>query len=673
MEKLKRYDLNCNIFDVYSYDGLSMQELLCQFYTKINECVDFSNSTLDLCEWLVNEGLKQEVAIKLTNWLNDGTLENLINVTLFENLNKKIDNVSSQLAHNMKVRVNVALLGLFSDTGEDVSEKIQSIIDDNNRLYFPKGKYIISKPIMLHSDIDILFDDNCEIFLKDLSRCIMFDTNSAIKYKNITIAGGIINGNDYGQGVQSGEGLFNFSNAFRFYNVDNLRVENITITDVRGHCIQHWNCNYVDFENIKFFQNYDNINRPYGGSRRDGITGGSSNDTFKNISGFTDDDMIAILSGVEWGGVQVGNIENIFIENVNCNEKSNPQMNRNQPTRSAIRIACANGYATKNVYIKKVTGNFAVSPIRLGGYDDYTKGNLSNINIDNINNINISNLGDFYDERGLIMIEKCKCDKLTIKNCDILTNYEFKGTLLFSQNCSVDSLLLENIKYNHNNTGSNLDKSTLIKDRADSLSIESTPFIKKLYFNNVNYNANHEMLFYRRQAVRIDESSLPVTHIYGQNLIYNEDVCLDTTSTRISINSYDININSYSLLLNQKNNYKWSYNNHKQFINNDEWFCLNKSKINVNDYYNFTSRDSLLLVTPKSNVNIRIKENQNDKFPVGFSLKIRRVDKDDNLKAPYLRMTSDCILTENKTEVYIEINKTYTLTYLGNSKWILDI
>ena len=99
INELKPYDLNCNIFDVYSYDGLSMQELLCQFFTKINECIKTSNETIDLAEWLVNEGLKQEVATKLTNWLNDGTLENLIDVTLFENLNNKIDNVSSQLNH----------------------------------------------------------------------------------------------------------------------------------------------------------------------------------------------------------------------------------------------------------------------------------------------------------------------------------------------------------------------------------------------------------------------------------------------------------------------------------------------------------------------------------------------------------------------------------------------
>ena len=35
INEIKPQDLNCNVFDVYSYDGLSMQELLCQFFTKI--------------------------------------------------------------------------------------------------------------------------------------------------------------------------------------------------------------------------------------------------------------------------------------------------------------------------------------------------------------------------------------------------------------------------------------------------------------------------------------------------------------------------------------------------------------------------------------------------------------------------------------------------------------
>ena len=101
INELKPYDLNCNIFDVYSYDGLSMQDLLCQFFTKINECVKTSNETIDLSEWLVNEGLAIEVVNKLMMWLEDGTLENLINVNLFNTLNTKIENINSQLSEKV--------------------------------------------------------------------------------------------------------------------------------------------------------------------------------------------------------------------------------------------------------------------------------------------------------------------------------------------------------------------------------------------------------------------------------------------------------------------------------------------------------------------------------------------------------------------------------------------
>ena len=143
INELEPYDLNCNIFDVYSYDGLSMQELLCQFFTKINECVKTSNETIDLAKWLVNEGLKQEVALKLTTWLNDGTLENIINVTLFENLNKKVDNVSSQVDGITLSSVNYGLSKahkLIADAYNN-NEKVQYfMVGDSIRN--ANGKYI---------------------------------------------------------------------------------------------------------------------------------------------------------------------------------------------------------------------------------------------------------------------------------------------------------------------------------------------------------------------------------------------------------------------------------------------------------------------------------------------------------------------------------------------------
>lgn len=101
LKELKPVDLNCNVFDVYNYNGLSMQDLLSQFFTKINECVGVSNSTLELAQWLVNEGLSQEVTEKLLLWYEDGTLENIINESLFENLNNKVDSNKSELENKI--------------------------------------------------------------------------------------------------------------------------------------------------------------------------------------------------------------------------------------------------------------------------------------------------------------------------------------------------------------------------------------------------------------------------------------------------------------------------------------------------------------------------------------------------------------------------------------------
>ena len=128
LSELKSVDLNCNVFDVYTYDGLSMQELLCQFFTKINECIKVSNETIDLASWLVNEGLKIEVVNKLMLWLEDGTLENLINVNLFNTLNNKIDNIGKQI----------------HPSGGDDTKAIQDAINNYNNVLLCEGEFILS-------------------------------------------------------------------------------------------------------------------------------------------------------------------------------------------------------------------------------------------------------------------------------------------------------------------------------------------------------------------------------------------------------------------------------------------------------------------------------------------------------------------------------------------------
>lgn len=130
LEELKPYQLNCNVFDVYSYNGLTMQDLLCQFFTKINECITVSNETIDLAKWLVNEGLEIEVVKKLMIWLEDGTLENIINVNIFNTLNEKINGLSSRLEHIAKY-ADIPMYNLGHITNDiGVTKGIQTVLDE---------------------------------------------------------------------------------------------------------------------------------------------------------------------------------------------------------------------------------------------------------------------------------------------------------------------------------------------------------------------------------------------------------------------------------------------------------------------------------------------------------------------------------------------------------------
>lgn len=73
---------------VYDFSEMTNEELRCKFFQKLQECIELCNNTSDILDWLKNEGLEKEVKDLLNIWLEDGTLENLINI---DKLNKKLD------------------------------------------------------------------------------------------------------------------------------------------------------------------------------------------------------------------------------------------------------------------------------------------------------------------------------------------------------------------------------------------------------------------------------------------------------------------------------------------------------------------------------------------------------------------------------------------------------
>lgn len=77
---------------VYDFSEMTNEELRCKFFQKLEECIDLCNNISDVVEWLKNEGLEKEVVEKLNLWLEDGTLENLINIDKFNELKTELTN-----------------------------------------------------------------------------------------------------------------------------------------------------------------------------------------------------------------------------------------------------------------------------------------------------------------------------------------------------------------------------------------------------------------------------------------------------------------------------------------------------------------------------------------------------------------------------------------------------
>jgi len=208
LNELKQSDLNCSVFDVYNYNGLSMQELLCQFFTKINECIKVSNETIDLATWLVNEGLKEEVIEKLMLWLNDGTLEELINVSLFSNLNNKINSN------------NVLNISYNNDNVEDFGDFLNNINLNPNvdTLYFPKGTYNFSTTWYIQKNLNIIGDNAIFKGLETLTGSIKII--DAHNLDNISFKGIIFDSNNSGYSEVEGTS----TNCISIYNIENVDI-----------------------------------------------------------------------------------------------------------------------------------------------------------------------------------------------------------------------------------------------------------------------------------------------------------------------------------------------------------------------------------------------------------------------------------------------------------------
>lgn len=106
IDKIRNIGLDKLVTQVYDFDSLTTDELMCKFAQKINIIIEHLKYIDDRCynsdkaielklEYLLNEGLEEQVAKRLIVLVDNGTLGKLINETLLKNINDKVNNIEN--------------------------------------------------------------------------------------------------------------------------------------------------------------------------------------------------------------------------------------------------------------------------------------------------------------------------------------------------------------------------------------------------------------------------------------------------------------------------------------------------------------------------------------------------------------------------------------------------
>ena len=156
IDKIRNIGLDKLVTQVYDFDSLTTDELMCKFAQKINIIIEHLNYIDDRCynsdkameeklQYLLGQGLEEQVAKSLLESINNGTFGKLINETLLKDINDKVDNFKVEV-NNFKVEVNEQLDNIDNQKANknEVIEKGKATLndfDEESRLAITGGDY----------------------------------------------------------------------------------------------------------------------------------------------------------------------------------------------------------------------------------------------------------------------------------------------------------------------------------------------------------------------------------------------------------------------------------------------------------------------------------------------------------------------------------------------------
>lgn len=120
---------------IYDLKGFTIQELLCSFFNKINECIDLSNESFNILEWIKEEGLSNETVKLLNEWLEDGTITELINHEKFNSILEECRNAINDyklIVDTELNNVNESVDTKFNNYGTEIDNKFKTYQSEIN-------------------------------------------------------------------------------------------------------------------------------------------------------------------------------------------------------------------------------------------------------------------------------------------------------------------------------------------------------------------------------------------------------------------------------------------------------------------------------------------------------------------------------------------------------------
>ena len=148
IDKIRNIGLDKLVTQVYDFESLTTDELMCKFAQKINIIIEHlkyiddrtynsDKAMEEKLEYLLGQGLEEQVARRLLELINNGTLGKLINETLLNDINEQLDNKSNLYILNDETNLlyhDACVMCIVDDDGErkNIFEKMLPLMNTKN-------------------------------------------------------------------------------------------------------------------------------------------------------------------------------------------------------------------------------------------------------------------------------------------------------------------------------------------------------------------------------------------------------------------------------------------------------------------------------------------------------------------------------------------------------------